>query len=289
MFWSNARGKVGDVVFSTVKGQTITRKYQPMPTNPRTDAQQLQRAKFANAVKFFKHSQQAYYRFAYEDRKKTESDYNAYMRYNAGVAMLPTRSQYLGMYPSIGNKYMVAAGSLPSVDNVIVRDAYIDFGVGKGDWGDAPTVGQVSSALISTYGLQAGDIITLLRIACYSTEDITSDPKAYPRWVVSQFRVDESSTQSISDAISDDGWSLVAESSTYHNLRASIDDEGHVMAAIVVSRVQTSGTKVSDAYLYIDRGLQDIYDQSLSESWRASALASWDASGAAVLQGSLSE
>lgn len=289
MFWSNARGKVGDVVFSTVKGQTITRKYQPMPSNPRTDAQQLQRAKFSNAVKFYKHSQQAYFRFAYEDRKKTESDYNAFMRYNAGVAMLSTRSQYLGMYPSIGSKYMVAAGSLPSIDKVSSDSSHIDFGLGAGKWGDAPTVGQVSAALIKTYGLQAGDIITLLRIACYGTLTISSDPKAYPRWVVSQFRLDESSTQSISDAISDDGWSIYTEAGDYNNLRASIDDEGHVMAAIVVSRVLTSGTKVSDAYLYLDDGLQEIYNQSLSDSWRASALASWDASGAAVLQGSLSE
>ena len=289
MFWSNARGKVGDVVLSTVKGQTITRKYQPSPANPRTDAQQLQRAKFSNAVKFYKHAQQAYFRFAYEDRKKTESDYNAFMRYNAGVAMLPTRSQYLGKYPSIGGMYQVAAGSLPSIDKVVRGNQDIQFGLGSATWSATPTVGQASTALISQYGLQSGDIITLLRIACYGTNVISSDPKAYPMWVVSQFRIDESSDQSLTDAISDDGWSVVSESDDYRNLKATIDDEGHVMAAIIVSRVMTSGTKVSNAYLYLDDGLQEIYTQSLADSWRTAALASWAASGAAILQGSLSE
>ena len=289
MFWSNARGKVGDVVLSTVKGQTITRKYQPSPANPRTDAQQLQRAKFSNAVKFFKHAQQAYFRFAYEDRKKTESDYNAFMRYNANVAMLPTRSQYLGKYPSIGSKYIVAAGSLPSIDKVVTGNQSVGFGLGDAEWSETPTVGQASTALISEYGLQSGDIITLLRIACYGTNVITSDPEAYPLWRISQLRVDESSSQSLSDAISDDGWSFDKETSTYGNLKATIDDEGHVMAAIIVSRVLTSGTKVSNAYLYLDDGLQEIYTQSLADSWRTAALASWDASGAAILQGSLSE
>ena len=106
---------------------------------------------------------------------------------------------------------------------------------------------------------------------------------------MSQFRLDEASEQSLADAISDDGWSVVSESDDYRDLKATIDDEGHVMAAIIVSRVLTSGTKVSNAYLYLDDGLQEIYTNSLADSWRAAALASWDSSGAAILQGSLSE
>ena len=288
MFWSNARGKVGDVVFSNVKGQTITRKYQPCPANPRTDAQQLQRAKFSNAVKFFKHAQQAYFRFAYEDKKKTESDYNAFMRYNAGVAMLPTREQYLGMYPSIGNKYQLAAGSLPSIDDIRTSAGKVSFVLGSAEWADAPTVGNASTALIAKYGLQSGDIITLLRIFCLSTYKISSEPKHQPAWTISQFRLDETSTQLLSDAIADELF-VFSKSGTTGSLDATMDDEGCVMASIVASRVMTSGTKVSDSYLYLDTIAQEIYDNSLADSWRTAALASWSASGSAVLQGSLSE
>lgn len=288
MFWSNARGKVGDVVFSTVKGQTITRKYQPSPANPRTDAQQLQRAKFSNAVKFFKHAQQAYFKFAYEDRKKTESDYNAFMRYNAGVAMMPTREQYLGKFPSIGSLYQVAAGSLPSIEVSEVTNAEILFNVGTTEWADAPTIGNLSAALVAKYGLQDGDIITLLRIDCHDVSEITDVPATYPSWIISQFRLDAASSQLVSDAVSDTKWKLVTSTES-DAILACEASRACVMGAIIVSRVLTSGTKVSNSYLYIDQNLQDIYNQSLAESWRKAALSSWDASGAAVLQGSLSE
>lgn len=57
LFFGNASGKLGQVVLSTLKGQQIARAWQPKVANPKTSQQQLQRAKFANAVKFFKRAQ----------------------------------------------------------------------------------------------------------------------------------------------------------------------------------------------------------------------------------------
>ena len=288
MFWSTARGKVGDVVFCTVKGQTITRKYQPLPTNPRTDAQQLQRAKFSNAVKFFKHAQQAYFKFAYEDRKKTESDYNAFMRYNATAAMLPTRSQYLGYFPSISKGYMLSAGSLPSIDLASEGSGEMFYYVGGTDWAENPTMGNLSAAMIARYGLQYGDIITLLSIDCPDTYEITDEPQSYPVWRLAQFRIDADSTQLVDDALSGTMWSLGTHDTDSGVIKVD-SKKGSLMSGIVVSRVTTSGTKVSNTYLDLDVKLAEIYDNSLSASWQTTALASWAASGAAVLQGSLSE
>ena len=288
MFWSNARGKVGDVVFSNVKGQVITRKYQPCPTNPRTDAQQLQRAKFSNAVKFFKHAQQAYFRFAYEDKKKTESEYNAFMRYNASKAMLPTRNQYLGYYPSIGMLYQIAAGSLPSIDDVSAGTADITFKMGTTTWSTQGTIGELTAALAAKYGLQSGDIITMLRINCAGVSDIKSDPAAYPTWNIWQFRLDETSTQTVDSVIKDPVWEFSTPAVGEANFTVGATD-GHVMASMIVSRVLTSGTKVADSMLYVDETLEEIYTNSNTESWRKAALETWSSSGSAVLQGSLSE
>ena len=82
LFFGNASGKLGQVVLSTMKGQQIARAWQPKVANPKTSQQQLQRAKFANSVKFFKRAQQNLFKFAFEDRRKNESDYNAFMRHN---------------------------------------------------------------------------------------------------------------------------------------------------------------------------------------------------------------
>lgn len=44
------KGKVGNVVYATVRGETIARVYQPTVANPRTARQELSRAKMALAV-----------------------------------------------------------------------------------------------------------------------------------------------------------------------------------------------------------------------------------------------
>ena len=51
MFMGMARGKVGSVVFSRSGGQQITRAYNSQVSNPKTAAQQLQRACFATATR----------------------------------------------------------------------------------------------------------------------------------------------------------------------------------------------------------------------------------------------
>lgn len=288
MFWSNARGKVGDVVFSTLKGQVITRKYQPSPANPRTDAQQLQRAKFSNAVKFFKHAQQAYFKFAYEDKKKTESDYNAFMRHNANAAMLPTRDQFLGCFPSIGDSYLVSSGSLPSVAFNRQHGTNIEFTLGSFEGESLSTIGDVSSTLISEYGLQNGDIITLLRIECPDVDGIDADPSKYPVWSLSQFRVAADDETSWSSVVKDGSWSIKLNSG-FATLEASVDVTEALMATVVVSRVTSSGTLVSDAYLRNNSVASNILESADTDAWRNAALASWAASGSAVLQGSLSE
>lgn len=43
------KGKVGNTVFATLRGETIARVYQPTVTNPNTSRQQLSRAVFAQA------------------------------------------------------------------------------------------------------------------------------------------------------------------------------------------------------------------------------------------------
>lgn len=53
MFVGSAKGRVGNLVLYTRKGSQITRAYQSTVKNPKTSGQMLQRAKFANAVKFY--------------------------------------------------------------------------------------------------------------------------------------------------------------------------------------------------------------------------------------------
>ena len=60
LFQGQARGKVGDVVFSVVGGKQVTRPYVERQHNPRTDKQLMQRAIFANFVKLLADGKRIY-------------------------------------------------------------------------------------------------------------------------------------------------------------------------------------------------------------------------------------
>lgn len=70
LFWNLGRGKVGSLVLSINKGQVVTRQYQPNVANPRSNAQMLQRARFASCVNFYKRASENFFKFAYEDKKQ---------------------------------------------------------------------------------------------------------------------------------------------------------------------------------------------------------------------------
>lgn len=54
LFLGQARGKIGSVVFSRLRGVQVSRAYNPSPANPRTDAQSRQRAFFASVSQYYK-------------------------------------------------------------------------------------------------------------------------------------------------------------------------------------------------------------------------------------------
>lgn len=54
LFLGQARGKIGSVVFSRLRGVQVSRAYNPSPANPRTDAQSRQRSFFASVSQYYK-------------------------------------------------------------------------------------------------------------------------------------------------------------------------------------------------------------------------------------------
>src|SRR5574344_1909223 len=112
LYFGKASGKLGQIVLSNVKGQQIARAWQPKVANPRTSVQQMQRAKFANAVKFYKRATQNLFKFAFEDKRRTESDYNAFMRHNVESSLIFNRISYDNInYPALG-EWAISVGSL---------------------------------------------------------------------------------------------------------------------------------------------------------------------------------
>lgn len=74
-----AKGKIGNIVLATVKGQTTAREYNPNPTYSDSAGQTLQRGRLRNAVMAWQFLD-IFLQYAKPLAKSTESVYNAFIR-----------------------------------------------------------------------------------------------------------------------------------------------------------------------------------------------------------------
>lgn len=294
LFFGHARGKLGQIVLSTVKGQQIARAWQPKVANPRTTAQQKQRAKFANTVKFYRRATSNLFKFAYEDKKKTESDYNAFMRHNVDVATIVNRASFDKIaYPAIGNNWQLSAGSLGDLspritanDSANITLSAIPLNASTED-GDI-TVAQVSQSFIANFGAANGDYVSFVTIES-SLSDINDEPSAVPRWSITQIKVDTTATeQSFSAAMQkqdiDTKLSFVAVGNDKF-IKMSGND--CAWFGVIVSRVTPSGVLVSTSNLVGNGHVRSIITASELKSYRDAALISWNRQANPILKGSI--
>ena len=297
LFFGNASGKLGQVVLSTVKGQQIARAWQPKVANPKTSQQQLQRAKFANSVKFFKRAQQNLFKFAFEDKRKNESDYNAFMRHNVVSSAVLDRSVYDNFnFPAIADNWLLSFGSLGEInadneqsDKRVVQ--LLDLPLGTGEIANL-TIASASQALVSKYKAINGDYVTLVGV--YSpVKSLTDDTKIAPDWHIVQFVVDTTNTGKLleillrqdieaADFFAKDGKEPA-------NVIFSTSNEGCAWLGIILSRVTDNGVKVSTSNLMPNYYAYEIYQNSLALPYRQSALNSWGRSSEPILKGGIAK
>lgn len=240
-----ARGSVGDVTFSRVKGNQVAKARNRNPSNPNTIPQAMQRSLFADAVRFYTRGVQNAFKFAFERKLENESDYNAFMRLNVnrGVRIGKTPES---MYPAIGD-WLVADGSItpPLKEDAGTDIATAGYVVGAYLTADSEpteysqgsnlpvstislafssslssqTVGALSKALKSQFPqLRDGDFVTILLISqafCNPLFDLFPSSHGYtdgvmedPAWSFAQFTIDEGSKSNVSTIYHSPGTTL---------------------------------------------------------------------------------
>lgn len=284
MFLSQARGKVGSMVFSVVRGQQIERVYNPDPKNPRSYGQQAQRCLLANMTKFYKRGSQNFYRFAYEDKTQRESDFNAFARKNMqkGVYMPKELYEHEGT-PALGN-YVIADGRISTnINDQFVGDFY---GIMVDAETDAATVGSFSSWLLTgNPGVQVGDIFTMVM----ATSDFGAAMMSageIPTWQLYQFVIDPSDLRAL-DSIGFEKYTQVSGGPTWVGRSlAGIDNAS--FGAVVVSRQTTDlGLLVTHSEVKGSAVWAVLVDWLRGEYMRRVAAQSWGGNPEAVLQGGL--
>ena len=297
MLLGMSRGSVGDVTFYRSGGSQRARARNRKPANPMTVRQQTQRAKFANAVKFHKQVTSNFFRFAYEDKKVNESDYNAFMRHNVGNSgFIGAMASKIASWPALG-QWEVSSGSLPEITGGVTASPSFLFNLGV-TGSNITTVGQLSTALVALGdNWREGDIVTVLLYCASSasslptvdTETNHTGSSAYFQFIVNSSDTTTLSSlkvvlngDEISSYITVNGFEIKGtESEEWASSWAS----NLYQCAVIHSRNTAGGLLVSTQSMLVNK--YQVITDALNEggTYYNSVLADWDAAAEAVLQG----
>ena len=297
MLLGMSRGSVGDVTFYRSGGSQRARARNRKPANPMTVRQQTQRAKFANAVKFHKQVTSNFFRFAYEDKKVNESDYNAFMRHNVGNSgFIGAKASKIASWPALG-LWEVTNGSLPDI-GVTLPSSGTGFVAELGVVGELTTIGALSAALISKGDTwREGDIVTVLlysATAAGSLPTVDTDTAHFASSGYMQFVLKSTDTTSLDEiecmvnnfpfGVSIDADGDLTINGNDAEFAASWAADLY-QCAVIHSRNTAEGLLVSTQSMVANKS--QVITDALAESgtYYNSVLADWDSAAEAVLQG----
>ena len=286
-----ARGKLGDAVYYRSKGNTNARGYNPNTTNRRTVRQQTQRSLFSSAVKFFSRGVQNLFVFAFEDKRTQESDYNAFMRYNAkrGMYFGPDQNEDPN-YPALG-EFILTQGSLPRVEQEEKNSHIAAVIPSSSTGGNYSTVSELAQALIdNAQNYQNGDILTFLHITTDSRQGSPSAPVILgsdsPQWNLRQLVIDVTDERSLSTL------GFTAGSSPSGSIAIEAEDliyENQYISsfAVIHSRLVGGSLRVSDCTLQLSGAAGLALTFGKSSTWKAVVDAAWGTEQLSILQGGI--
>ena len=284
MMLGYSRGSVGDVTFSRLKGQQIAKARNRNPNNPKTKTQMMQRSLFVSATKFYQQARAKFFKFAFEDKKLHESDFNAFMRHNVknGTNMTQEAVQAYN-YPALG-MWALSKGSLePFVQKS--EGNYYKASTGivvPQDYQVPTTVGALSSTLIQSNRFQVGDMLTMVNYEFTlvgaaempSLAPLNDDYMTYFNY--KQMVINTEST----DALTKYDIDVEVDQTThvlYITSTGAVYDERYVAVCLIHSRQTANGLLVNDSVLLpsalfegaVKACAEDVYIQQVLNAWGA--------------------
>lgn len=304
MLLGYSQGSVGDVTFYRSGGSQRARARNRNPSNPRSGMQQTQRALFTNCVKFHKLAVAKFFKFAFENKKPNESDYNAFMRENLKRGVMMSRTAYnVESYIALGN-WLLSRGSLPTIYNSNTDSTFapvFDLGVPfTGTVTDEITIADMSTAMVASGRYQVGDIITIVN---YRGQGLWI-PNAYPNAVADQLSLEFNYWQFLVDPNNTIAFdSILGDSPIFHAVKTAngtlaimygVDSASansqwaldYETATVIHSRNTANGLIVSTQELTCNPNYTNAINTALTDAtYKSAVLTDWSASGRAILQG----
>ena len=290
MMLGYSRGSVGDVTFSRLKGQQIAKARNRNPNNPKTKTQMMQRSLFVSATKFYQQARAKFFKFAFEDKKYHESDFNAFMRHNVknGTNMTQEAVQAYN-YPALG-LWALSKGSLePFVQKSEGNYYKANTGIVVPSNYQVPTkVGELSKTLIQSNRFQVGDMLTMVNYGFTRVGEapvpalapLNDDYMTY--FTYKQMVINTESTESLTKydiGVEVDGTSHVL----YITSTGAVYDERYVAVCLIHSRQTANGLLVNDSVLLPSALFDEAVKACADDAYIQQVLNAWGATEEAIL------
>ena len=290
MMLGYSRGSVGDVTFSRLKGQQIAKARNRNPNNPKTKTQMMQRSLFVSATKFYQQARAKFFKFAFEDKKLHESDFNAFMRHNVknGTNMTQEAVQAYN-YPALG-MWVLSKGSLQPFEQKSEGNFFkANTGIVVPSNYQVPTkVGELSKTLIQSNRFQVGDMLTMVEYGFSKVGDapvpalapLNDDYNTY--FSFKQMIINPDSTELLTkydmSVQVDETTHVLYITSTYE-----VYDERYVALCLIHSRQTSNGLLVSDSVLLGSGSYDDAVTACADDAYIQQVLNAWGATEEAIL------
>lgn len=240
----NSSKKLAGAVTYQLKGQTIAREQAAKVYNPRSTAQMNQRVRLANLVDFYRANASWMKRGAFENKKQTQSDYNAFVSRNIQSSTIALTKAEALAGAVITAPYQVTDGSLERI-NARVATNVLTIPVSPNTAISTTSVSQISLALLDTYpSLKEGDQISI--IVLLNKRDSAGIPRVSV--FANEFILDTQDENTLSQYVSV-GSRTRTISVVSGDLAINVTPQSGESVAFVVcaSRTTESGIKVSPA------------------------------------------
>lgn len=290
MMLGYSRGSVGDVTFSRLKGQQIAKARNRNPNNPKTKTQMMQRSLFVSATKFYQQARAKFFKFAFEDKKYHESDFNAFMRHNVKNGTNMTQEAVKAYnYPALG-LWALSKGSLePFVQKSEGNYYKANTGIVVPSNYQVPTkVGELSKTLIQSNRFQVGDMLTMVNYGFTRVGEAPVPALAplnddyYTYFTYKQMVINTESTESLTKydiGVEVDGTTHVL----YITSTGAVYDERYVAVCLIQSRQTANGLLVNDSVLLPSALFDEAVKACADDAYIQQVLNAWGATEEAIL------
>ena len=270
VYLKGASQRLGGVVLYQSQGRTLARELAPSVSNPRTPSQMVQRVRLANVVAVYR-ANRNWMPGSFEDKKQSESDYNAFVSANLAVSLVATSKSEAAAGAAVVAPYKVTSGSLPTVEHSLTASQLItNLNLGVLSIGSSTTVGQLSTALIGNNnnireGMQLSLVINIQQMNAAA---------GIPYIVVRAYEliIDTNSAELLSEFFP--GTIIASTGGASNSLAIQYTSLGSGAATFILSETVSGKTRVSTQSLVMF-GPNTVYTSYTSEQAWSAAVASY--------------